>query len=136
MSGVALTTISPSSTSSRRSTPCVEGCCGPIEIVICVSSGRSMTSNCGGRLLIVQSPMSKVQGQCPQSKLTLDFGHWTLDLSQTVRFIPAQRKIFAERVAFPIVGQQDATQIRVAVEMDAEQVKGLTLMPVGCSPNA
>src|ERR1043166_7190710 len=49
MSGVHLTTISPSRTSSRRSTPCVEGCCGPNEMVICVSSGRSTTSNCGGR---------------------------------------------------------------------------------------
>src|SRR5215213_2437713 len=48
MSGVAFTTISPSSTNSRRSTPCVDGCCGPIEIVICVSSGRSTISNCGG----------------------------------------------------------------------------------------
>src|SRR6266496_2505786 len=48
MSGVHFTTISPSSTSSRRNTPCVEGCCGPIEIVIWVSSGRSTTSDCGG----------------------------------------------------------------------------------------
>src|SRR5215210_3441678 len=48
MSGVAFTTISPSSTNSKRSTPCVDGCCGPIEIVICVSSGRSTISNCGG----------------------------------------------------------------------------------------
>src|SRR5436305_3954019 len=53
MSGVHLTIISPSRTSSRRSTPCVEGCCGPIEIVICVSSGRSMTSNCGGRVVAI-----------------------------------------------------------------------------------
>src|SRR5215217_6651180 len=48
ISGVAFTTISPSSTNSKRSTPCVDGCCGPIEIVICVSSGRSTISNCGG----------------------------------------------------------------------------------------
>src|SRR5258705_4417104 len=48
MSGVALTTISPSSTSSSRKTPWVDGCWGPIEMVICVSSGRSTTSNCGG----------------------------------------------------------------------------------------
>src|SRR5437016_9144972 len=53
MSGVHLTTISPSRTSSSRSTPCVEGCCGPIEIVICVSSGRSTISNCGGMFTVV-----------------------------------------------------------------------------------
>src|SRR5215213_4553327 len=52
MSGTHLTTISPSSTSSSRSTPWVEGCCGPNEMVICVSSGRSTTSNCGGRFVV------------------------------------------------------------------------------------
>src|SRR5215212_8368993 len=52
MSGTHLTTISPSSTSSSRSTPCVEGCCDPNEMVICVSSGRSTTSNCGGRFVV------------------------------------------------------------------------------------
>src|SRR5437763_12990174 len=53
MSGVDFTTISPSKINSRRRTPCVEGCCGPMEIVICVSSGRSMTSNCGGRVVAI-----------------------------------------------------------------------------------
>src|SRR5207244_2869067 len=52
MSGVHFTTISPSSTSSRRNTPWVEGCCGPIEIVICVSSGRSTTSNWDGMSMV------------------------------------------------------------------------------------
>src|SRR3989442_1288417 len=36
MSGVHFTTISPSSTSSRRNTPWVDGGCGPIEIVVFV----------------------------------------------------------------------------------------------------
>ncbi len=41
MSGTALTTVSPSRTSSSRSTPCVDGCCGPSEIVISVSASGS-----------------------------------------------------------------------------------------------
>src|SRR5262249_16913351 len=41
MSGMALTTVSPSRTSSSRSTPCVEGCCGPNETVIRVSESGS-----------------------------------------------------------------------------------------------
>src|SRR6266513_1979457 len=83
MSGVAFTTISPSSTSSSRNTPCVDGCCGPIEIVICVSSGRSTTSNCGGMFTAL---MSNVQCQrlLPNVRVsrpgkTLDVGLWTLD---------------------------------------------------------
>ena len=42
ISGVALITVSPSSTSSSRNTPCVDGCCGPIDIVICVSASGSV----------------------------------------------------------------------------------------------
>src|SRR6266571_3167244 len=53
MSGVAFTTISPSRTNSSRNTPWVDGCCGPIEIVICVSRGRSTISNCGGMFTVV-----------------------------------------------------------------------------------
>src|SRR5260221_12863911 len=39
MTGVHCTTVSPSSTSTRRNTPCVDGCCGPIFRII--SSLRS-----------------------------------------------------------------------------------------------
>src|SRR5688572_23881632 len=37
MMGSTLTTISPSSRSLRRSTPCVDGCCGPmLSVISCV----------------------------------------------------------------------------------------------------
>ncbi len=36
--------------SSSRRTPCVEGCCGPIESVICDSSDWSRTSNWLGNI--------------------------------------------------------------------------------------
>src|SRR5215212_2328757 len=49
MSGIALTTSSPSSRKSSRRTPCVEGCCGPIESVICDSRGRSRSSTSLGK---------------------------------------------------------------------------------------
>src|SRR4026208_1363142 len=110
MSGVALTTISPSSTSSRRSTPCVDGCCGPIEIVICVSSGRSTISNCGGMLATDDTDK--------------------LRLLQAVRLVASQRKIFPQRVSLPVVRQQDASQIGMAVEDDAKQIKRLAFVPI------
>src|SRR5215472_13675263 len=34
MSGTALTMVSPSRVSTRRNTPCVDGCCGPMLIVM------------------------------------------------------------------------------------------------------
>src|SRR5450432_2638255 len=40
MVGAAESTVSPSSSSTRRSTPCVLGCCGPMLTVI-VSERRS-----------------------------------------------------------------------------------------------
>src|SRR6185436_7405677 len=135
MSGVAFTTISPSSTSSRRSTPCVEGCCGPIEIVICVSSGRSTTSNCGGSV----------------AELIYPFGLWPLVLGlccsktkvqrpktssfQAIRLITSQRKIFPERVSLPVIRQEDASQIRMPVENHTKQIKRLTFVPIRRSPH-
>src|ERR1700754_3768766 len=116
MSGVALTTISPSSTSSRRNTPCVDGCCGPIEIVICVSSGRSTTSNCGGMLTTDDTDK--------------------LRLLQTIWLVTSQRKILAQRVSLPIVRQQNAAQIRMSVEDDAKQIKRLALVPIRGAPHA
>src|SRR5713226_10153607 len=136
MSGIALTTISPSSTSSRRSTPCVEGCCGPIEMVICVSSGRSTTSNCGGMftavlifsvaqtsvgVFLLPLPLGEGWGEglsahAPRPPLTLPKGRGINTLFQAVRFITSQRKIFSERVALPIIGQEDATQIGMSLE--------------------
>src|SRR5882762_7558729 len=60
-SGTAFTTVSPSSSSKMRSTPCVEGCCGPMlrtivfaeptavstVVMVCCSSGRVRL--CSGR---------------------------------------------------------------------------------------
>ena len=42
--------------------------------------------------------------------------------------------VFSEREAFPVVGQQNSSQISVAVEKDAEKVEGFSLLPVGCRP--
>src|SRR6185436_8546307 len=123
MSGVAFTTISPSSTNSRRSTPCVDGCCGPIEIVICVSSGRSTISNCGG----IVAELINISRGCHGKKT---------DLLKAIRFVTPQWKIFAQCMSLPIVGQQDPSQIRMAVEDHAKQIECLALVPVCCLPNA
>jgi len=38
-------------------------------------------------------------------------------------------------MTFPVVGEQDPPQVRVAVENDAEKVECLPLMPVGGFPD-
>src|SRR5205085_12335763 len=95
MSGTHLTTISPSRTSSSRKTPCVEGCCGPNEIVICVSSGRSTTSNCGGRFVVDALMLAISLGQ-PCRSLTprlLGRGHEVVSQNTCdLHWLPAQTR--------------------------------------------
>src|SRR5882762_10489723 len=137
MSGVDLTTISPSSTSSSRRTPWVDGCCGPIEIVICVSRGRSTISNCGG-----MSMVDVLIGLCSvdfslclfASNHRLKF--MLLKLFQTVRFITSQRKILSQRMALPVVRQENAAQVRMTVKDHAEQIISLSLVPIRRSPDS
>src|SRR5438874_281757 len=125
MSGVHFTTISPSSTSSRRNTPWVEGCCGPIEIVICVSSGRSTTSNWGG-----MAPISDFGFRISDSKgnsfhmavqiaiapINPQFAIRNPQSLKAIRLVPSQRKILSQRITLPVVRQENATQIGVAIE--------------------
>src|ERR1051326_1182868 len=153
MSGVHFTTLSPSSTSSRRRTPCVEGCCGPIEIVICVSSGRSTISNCGMVAVIkfrvsgfgVRVCVSKFEPRCFDFESRV-LGRITRNpkpktrnsspLFQTVRFVTSQGKIFTQSVALPVIRQKNAAQIRMIVKDHTEQIKGLALVPIRGSPDS
>ena len=50
--------------------------------------------------------------------------------------MPRQRKILAKRMADESIVGQDAPQIGMTVEHDPEQVKGLTLVPIGVRPDA
>src|SRR5258708_36780495 len=49
--------------------------------------------------------------------------------------LAADRIILAQRVAFPVVLEQDANEVRVAVESDAHEVELLALVPVGGRPD-
>src|SRR6185369_10464460 len=50
-------------------------------------------------------------------------------------YVAGNRKIFAERVTDESVIRQNAAQIRVAIEDDAVQVEGLSLIPIGTRPD-
>ena len=43
--------------------------------------------------------------------------------------------LLAQRVPLPVVGHEDAPQIRMTLEIDAEHVEDLALVPVGRGPN-
>ena len=50
-----------------------------------------------------------------------------------LRFLVAQRIILAQRVAFPVGGHQDAAQVGMTLELDAEHVPQFALTPVGAT---
>ena len=74
--------------------------------------------------------MSNVQ--CPRS---LRLWTWDLGLCQAVRLITSQRKIFSQRMPLPVIRQEYAAQIRMAVENYSKQIVGFALVPVCCPPD-
>src|SRR5918911_382714 len=102
MTGRQCTTTSPSSTSSTRSTPCVDGCWGPM---LTFSSSRA--SGLAVSVTRVHAPRhGEVDG------------------------LRAERLGASKRMAAPFVGQHDASQLGVALKVDTEQVVHLALVPV------
>src|SRR5208282_1991345 len=106
MSGTALTTFSPSSSRSTRSTPWVEGCCGPMLRTI---------------VLVAPTAVSTVVMESQSAERNLTFA--------------LRREITPERRTFKALGQEDAAQVRVASELDAKEVENLSLEPIGPGPD-
>src|SRR4051812_6468045 len=106
---------SPSVRSTSRSTPCVLGCCGPM--LTSISSVRTSNSTIvwsSGSVLAVAMVLSTPDAVVFERKLV----------------------VLAERMADPVLGQQDAAQVGVAREPDAAEVVHLALVPVRGRPDA
>src|SRR2546428_259471 len=99
-------TFSPSSFKITRSTPWVEGCCGPILRTNSVES-RNVVS---GMDLLAAFDVQVF----PHPSIVL--------LDQTI--------LFAQWVALPLFGQKDAAHVGMAFELDAEHIEHLPLQPV------
>src|ERR1700738_341243 len=105
MSGIALTTDSPSSSSNMRNTPCVDGCCGPMFNTM---------------VLVVPAAVSTVV-------IALGSG---ASLAWTFGGI-----ISAQRMPLPIIGQQNPPQIRMSRKAHAKKIEYFPLQPIGSRPN-
>src|ERR1035438_10246056 len=101
-------TFSPSSLRITRSTPWVDGCCGPILSTSSVES-RNVAS---GILMSLAALDTEVL------------------LNPTVVLLK-NAVTLAQRVPLPLLGHEDAAHIRMAFELDAEHVEDLALQPVG-----
>src|SRR5262245_61684583 len=99
-------TFSPSSFKITRSTPCVEGCCGPMLRTNSVES-RNVVS---GMYLLTALDVQIL----PYPAIVL--------LNQAV--------FLAQREAFPLLGEENSAHVGVALELDAEHVEDLAFQPV------
>src|SRR6202011_5575766 len=118
MSGVARVMFSPSSSITTRSTPCVDGCCGPmLRVIRCL-------------------PISSGVG-CASSMPTLVLSSCMAFLFVLVAVLVAvHRIVLAQWMAFPIGRHHDAAQVGVIAETDSEHVESFALVPVRAAPDA
>src|SRR5947207_13836941 len=100
-------TFSPSSLRITRSTPCVDGCCGPM---LRTSSVESRKVDSG---ILRSLAASDTQVLLHPSVVLFQYA-----------------VVLAQRETFPFLGQKDAPHIGVAGELDAEHVVRLALQPV------
>src|SRR5689334_23106349 len=97
-------TFSPSSLRITRSTPCVDGCCGPMLSTSSVESRN-----------VVSGILRSLAAGNPQVLL-----HPSVVLLQN-------RVVLAQRETLPFLGQQNAPHVGMAREFDAEHVEDLAL---------
>src|SRR6187399_788076 len=100
MIGLALSTVSPSSSSTTRSTPCVDGCCGPmLRVMVSVRTVFHLLRRELLEIRIRLLAVGRVVGERD--------------------FLIAERRVLAQRPADPLLRQQDAHEIRMPREHDA-----------------
>src|SRR3972149_6448759 len=109
---------SPSRSNTRRSTPCVAGCCGPM---LRVSVSRRWAAM--ARLLPLRGNLG--------DDLAGDLG----DAADELHRLLDQRIVLAQGMPLPVVRHEDAGQVGVAAEANAEEGVHLALQPVRRRPD-
>src|SRR3984885_12114978 len=124
------TTRSPSSFSFTRSTPWVEGCCGPMFKII----------SSAPRTVVLTLESSVVRGSLisiGRSSLTAH-SLTALDaevLANPIGILLQNVVILAQRIALPFVGHQNTGQVRMAFEDDSKHVVAFAFQPVRSRPD-
>src|SRR5579863_7057116 len=116
MSGAAERIVSPSSSSTMRSTPWVEGCCGPMFSVI-------------------RRGADGLEGSSSSAGIVAKLSSKDLFIGVAV-LIAVNRIVFAQRMPVPVDRHQNAHHVRMIAERDAEQIEYFAFMPVGRAPDA
>src|SRR5579872_5901479 len=108
MTGVQSTTVSPSSCSTRRSTPCVLGCCGPMLTVIVSlrSSGTARFSGLASRCSGLVARLRFARQSVAFDVLPEFFRCYLKRLSHLRRTTDLHRRILAQRETLPVFGHE------------------------------
>src|SRR3954467_1000625 len=142
MTGLQRSTVSPSSSSMRRSTPWVLGCCGPMLMII-VSSSVISTSTSSWEMPRRTAPCSSERNaSLVSARRPISCAPSAVSLVRSVigppgspgpwRFFELHGDapdgvVLAQGVALPVVGHEDARQVGMALEDDPEHVVDLAL---------
>src|SRR5438067_11073112 len=131
MSGTISGTVSPGSVSSRRSTPCVAGWCGPMLIVksSVVGSASVPTTGRVGPVPMRSSvtDFSRSRYGTESGSLLIPLGHLVLVEREDHR-LAAHREVAPLRMALVVLWHQDPAEVGMAGEDDAEHVVDLALL--------
>src|SRR5262252_2929620 len=100
-------TFSPSSLRMTRSTPCVDGCCGPMFSTSSVES-KKVASGIGRLLAALDSQV----------------------LLNPAIVLLNDGVVFPQRMPLPLFRQQHAAHVGMALELDAEHVEHFAFQPV------
>src|ERR1700735_1515760 len=107
MSGFAVSTVSPSSSRITRSTPCVDGCCGPMFSTI----------GCTGPDIVSITPVVERISSDISPRLHQQY---LISVPHLISAIPLGRVILAQGITLPLVRHQDPRQVRMPLESQSE----------------
>src|SRR5437588_4089472 len=138
MCGSTRSTTSPSSSSTKRSTPWAAGCCGPKLMVKLRRLCSAMVLTGLRGLLVAGKDIIRPLPRREEIEIAelLGEAHRVVDDALDL-VVPAhldesgEREVLAQRIALEAIVGEDATHVRVADEQHAVEVVRLALEPVG-----
>src|SRR5262245_44451437 len=127
MCGSAFWITSPSISSTRRSTPWAAGCCGPKLSVKLRISAIGLDLSARAAVLEHRLVAVVLADHLRHQRARLD-AHRLIDDAALVGVVTHldvadERKVLAERMPDEAVIREDAAQIRVSLEQDAEEIE-------------
>src|SRR5690606_12562572 len=124
---------SPSISSTKRSTPCAAGCCGPKLTVKRSISGIARILERGRVAVVVANHLRHDGARLDAHRLVHD-----APLLRVVAHldVAAHWEILTERMSDETVIGQDAAKIGMTAEQDPEQVERLPFVPIRRAPDA